>query len=189
MLITDALRTLAPFSLVAGEPVFHMVSRLAAALPGARRSRKTTSGAANDGQKQAQVHCFASASALRTDGQLGQLSLLAEDNHFAQPAQHSDNPGDAGDSRTERPIDRIRRPRKPSTRRRTTGSAAATATSFLPVQRCRAVAANDASIKRYWAKPNAPERERGMRWAMTGSMADIFAELERLERLERQHAF
>ena len=116
MLITDALRTLAPFSLVAGEPVFHMVSRLAAALPGARRCRKATSGAANDGQKQAQVHCFASASALRTDGQ---LSLLAEDNSFAQPAQHSDNPGDAGDSRTERPIDRIRSPRKPSTRRRT----------------------------------------------------------------------
>ena len=188
MLITDALRTLAPFSLVAGEPVFHMVSRLAAALPGARR-RKPASGAANDGQKQAQVHCFASASALRTDGQLGQLSLLAEDNRFAQPAQHSDNPGDAGDSRTERPIDRIRRPRKPSTRRRAANHTAPSPTGFLPVQRCRAVAANDASIKRYWAKPNAPERERGMRWAMSGSMADIFAELERLERLERQHAF
>ena len=187
MLIADALRTLAPFSLVAGEPVFHMVNRLAAALPGARR-RKPASGAANDGQKQAQVHCFASASALRTDTQ---LSLLTEDDSLAQPAHHAgDTPGDdAGDGRTERPIDRIRRPRKPSTRRRAANHTAPSPTGFLPVQRCRAVAANDASIKRYWAKPNAPERERGMRWAMSGSMADIFAELERLERLERQHAF
>ena len=187
MLIADALRTLAPFSLVAGEPVFHMVSRLAAALPGARR-RKTASGAANDGQKQAQVHCFASASALRTDAQ---LSLLAEDDSFAQSAHHADgNPGDdPNDRRTERPIDRIRRPRKPSTRRRTANHAAPSTAGFLSVQRCRAVAANDASIKRYWAKPSAPARERGMRWAMSGSMADIFAELERLERLERQHAF
>ena len=108
MLIADALRTLAPFSLVAGEPVFHMVSRLAAALPGARR----------------------------------------------RAASHA-APSTAG---------------------------------FLPVQRCRAVAANDASIKRYWAKPGAAGRERGMRWAMSGSMADVFAELERLERLERQQS-
>ena len=189
MLIADALRTLAPFSLVAGEPVFHMVTRLAAALPGARRNRKAIiSGAANDGQKRAQVHCFASASALRTDAQ---MSLLAEDDSVAQSAHNADDtPGDApGEHRNERPIDRIRRPRKPSTRRRAANDAAAVAISFLPVQRCRAVAANDASIKRYWAKPNAPERERGMRWAMSGSMADIFAELERLERLERQHAF
>ena len=43
------------------------------------------------------------------------------------------------------------------------------------------------TIKRYWAKPDSLQRERGMRWAMTGTMADICAELERLERLERQH--
>lgn len=58
----------------------------------------------------------------------------------------------------------------------------------MAVQRCSAQAANDGAIKRYWPKPSMLPRERGMRWAMAGSMADIFAELERLERLERQHA-
>ncbi|MEG0922965.1 MAG: hypothetical protein RSD57_01935 [Comamonas sp.] len=181
MLITDALRTLAPFSLVAGEPVFHMFSRLTAALPGLRRSRKGATGAANDGQKRTQVHCFASAiTVLRTDTQ---LSLLGDD---GMATYASDNPAER---QTERPIDRIRRPRKPSMRRRAAASTAPAATDFVSVQRCRALAANDASIKRYWAKPAAAGRERGMRWAMSGSMADIFAELERLERLERQHAF
>lgn len=182
MLITDALRTLAPFSLVAGLPVFHMVQRAITSLPGARRSRKNLAGAANDGQKQARVHCFASASAQRSDSQ---LSLLPSDN-AGTPAPHaSEQPADLPGTPSERPIDRIRRPRKPATRRRTLVAAP----GFVSVQRCRAQAANDASIKRYWAKPQAAQRERGMRWAMSGSMADIFAELERLERLERQHAF
>ena len=179
MLIADALRMLAPFSLAAGEPLFHMCSRVAATLPAGRGRRKAESGAANDGQKRAQVHCFASASAALRAG--AQLSLLGDD--ATTPA--GDSPSDTP---AERPIDRIRRPRKPSTRRRAAASPVPAAHSFVSVQRCRAVAANDASIKRYWAKPGAAGRERGMRWAMSGSMADVFAELERLERLERQQS-
>ena len=189
MLIAAALRALAPFSLVAGSPIFHMVSRSTLILPpgiatAARRSRKATAtySAANDGQHAAQVHCFMSAAtAQRAD--VGQLSLLAG----LDASQ--DAPADGKTERpTERPIDRIRLPRKPAVRRRSSVAAAASKPSaFLSVQRCSAQAANDATIKMYWAKPASLQRERGMRWAMTGTMADIFAELERLERLERSH--
>ena len=175
MLVAAALRALAPFSLVAGSPLFHMVSRTITSLP-ARRSRKAHSRAANDSQHGAQVHCFAAASSASTAQRStsGQLSLLdATDEKPADPV--------------ERPIDRIRLPRKPASRRRTTTAAATASRAFLSVQRCSAQAANDASIKMYWAKPASLQRERGMRWAMTGTMADIFAELERLERLEHQH--
>lgn len=178
MLMSAALRALAPFSLVAGQPIVQMLQR--ATSPGARRSRKTGTGAANDSQHAAQVHCFmtASSAAPRTASQ--QLSLLDTDSQAAaqEPAPEP--------TPNQRPIDRIRLPRKPATRRRLPAPAA-TPQGFLSVQRCSAQAANDASIKRYWAKPSGLQRERGMRWAMTGSMADICAELERLERLERQH--
>ena len=186
MLIAEALRTLAPFSLVAGRPLFEMVSR-SMHPNAARRGRSVRSmppvqsGAANDGQHAAQVHCFASASsaAQRTDTR--QLSLL-DSVPIAAPADP------LPPEPAQRPIDRIRVPRKPATRRRTPAAAATVAPSvFVPVQRCSAQAANDASIKMYWAKPASLQRERGMRWAMTGTMADIFAELERLERLEHQH--
>ena len=188
MLIAAALRALAPFSLVAGSPIFHMVSRSTLILPpgiatATRRSRKATAtyGAANDGQHTAQVHCFmTAATAQRAD--VGQLSLLAG----LDAGQ--DTPADGKTERpTERPIDRIRLPRKPAVRRRSTVAATRKPSAFLSVQRCSAQAANDATIKMYWAKPASLQRERGMRWAMTGSMADIFAELERLERLERSH--
>ena len=181
MLVAAALRTLAPFSLVAGSPIFHMVSRTLSTLPG-RRGRKAHSGAANDGQHAAQVHCFVSASSAVQRNTTGQLSLLdAADEKPADPVQSPvDRPID-------RPIDRIRLPRKPASRRRTLTAVASTANAFLSVQRCSAQAANDASIKRYWAKPDSLQRERGMRWAMTRTLADICAELERLERLERQH--
>lgn len=173
MLVAAALRALAPFSLVAGSPIFHMVSRTLSTLP-VRRGRKAHRGAANDGQHAAQVHCFLSASSAAQRSTTGQMSLLDEtDEKPADPV--------------ERPIDRIRLPRKPASRRRTTTAAATASRAFLSVQRCSAQAANDASIKRYWAKPGSLQRERGMRWAMTGTMADICAELERLERLEHQH--
>ena len=189
MLIAEALRALAPFSLVAGRPLFQMVSR-SMHPNAARRGRSVRSmppvqsGAANDGQHAAQVHCFASASsaAQRTDAR--QLSLL-DSEPTATPADP------LPPEPAQRPIDRIRVPRKPATRRRAPAAAATAATVapsvFVPVQRCSAQAANDASIKMYWAKPASLQRERGMRWAMTGTMADIFAELERLERLEHQH--
>lgn len=185
MLIAAALRALAPFSLVAGSPIFHMVSRPAlgaasVSTTAARRSRKPSSHAANDGQHASQVHCFmTAATAQRAD--VGQLSLLAG----LDAGQ--DTPTDGKTERPERPIDRIRLPRKPAVRRRSTVAAATKPSAFLSVQRCSAQAANDATIKMYWAKPASLQRERGMRWAMTGSMADIFAELERLERLERSH--
>ncbi|MFE1574097.1 hypothetical protein [Comamonas odontotermitis] len=177
MLVAAALRALAPFSLVAGSPIFHMVSRTLSTLP-VRRGRKAHRGAANDGQHAAQVHCFLSASSAAQRSTTGQMSLLdAPDDKPVAPVQGP----------VDRPIDRIRLPRKPASRRRTQTTAEAASDIFLSVQRCSAQAANDASIKRYWAKPASLQRERGMRWAMTGSMADICAELERLERLERQH--
>ncbi len=178
MLMSAALRALAPFSLVAGQPIFQMLQR--ATSPNARRGRKANTGAANDSQHAAQVHCFVAASCAAPRASSLQLSLLDADSQAAaqEPAPEP-TPG-------QRPIDRIRLPRKPATRRRQPATAAAPS-GFLSVQRCSAQAANDASIKRYWAKPSGLQRERGMRWAMTGSMADICAELERLERLERQH--
>lgn len=176
MLMIAALRALAPFSLVAGQPIFQMIHRAASA--STRRGRKA-SGAANDGQHITRVHCFMSASSASPRGQTQQLSLL--DGNTAQEAPVPEEPTPA-----QRPIDRIRLPRKPATRRRTPATTA-TPLDFLPVQRCSAQAANDASIKRYWAKPSGLQRQRGMRWAMTGTMADICAELERLERLEHLH--
>ncbi len=204
MLIADALRALAPFSLVAGMPTFAMFS---ASLPTARRSRKANSGAANDGQVQAQVRRFSTTSGAAAEAAaalpsaLLQLSLLADgaaDNAAttATPGQIPAPTQDAAAPDARRPIDLIRRPRKVSNRRRSVDQPAAPSTplpctmpgAFMAVQRCSAQAANDGAIKRYWPKPSMLPRERGMRWAMAGSMADIFAELERLERLERQHA-
>ncbi|WP_393944017.1 hypothetical protein [Comamonas sp. J-3] len=176
--MSAALRALAPFSLVAGQPIVQMLQR--ATTLNARRGRKASTGAANDSQHAAQVHCFMAASSAAPRATSQQLSLLDTDSQAAaqEPVQEPEP--------SQRPIDRIRLPRKPATRRRLPATAAAPQ-SFLSVQRCSAQAANDASIKRYWAKPSSLQRERGMRWAMTGSMADICAELERLERLERQH--
>jgi hypothetical protein len=179
MLVADALRALAPFSLVAGLPWFQSIQR--AIVRGSRR-RQPGHGAANDGQHAAQVHCFvAASSAAAQRGTAQQLSLLDS----AAMAAGSDAP--AEEAPAQRPIDRIRLPRKPAARRRSVG-AQSQARPFLSVQRCSAQAANDAPIKMYWAQPASLHRQKGMRWAMSGSMADICAELERLERLEHLHA-
>lgn len=184
MLVADALRALAPFSLVAGLPWFQSIQRAIV-----RSSRRRPGhGAANDGQLAAQVHCFATASCVAAQrdvaqrGAAQQLSLL--DGPSAQPGMNSP----ADDAPVQRPIDRIRLPRKPAARRRLSVGTQSHTRPFLSVQRCSAQAANDAPIKMYWAQPASLHRQKGMRWAMSGSMADICAELERLERLEHLHA-
>lgn len=180
MLVAEALRALAPFSLVAGLPWFQSIKH--AAVRGSRR-RQHSQGAANDGQLGAQVHCFVAASSAAAQRGAGQqLSLLESTALPSGTVAPQDEPP------VQRPIDRIRLPRKPATRRRTPPAAQAQTRPFLSVQRCSARAANDAPIKMYWALPASLHRQRGMRWAMSGSMADICAELERLERLEHLHA-
>ncbi|MGE8493269.1 MULTISPECIES: hypothetical protein [Comamonas] len=194
MLVADALRALAPFSLVAGLPWFQSIQR---AIVRSNR-RRPGHGAANDGQLAAQVHCFATASSAAVQrGAAQQLSLL--DGPVAQSSVDTsgadtscmdtprvDSPADGAP--VQRPIDRIRLPRKPAARRRLSAAAQSHTRPFLSVQRCSAQAANDAPIKMYWAQPASLHRQKGMRWAMSGSMADICAELERLERLEHLHA-
>ncbi|GAB2828196.1 hypothetical protein GCM10027276_33900 [Comamonas piscis] len=180
MLVADALRALAPFSLVAGLPWFQSIQR--AIVRGSRR-RQAGHAAANDGQHAAQVHCFvAASSAAAQRGDAQQLSLL----DGPVMAAGSDTPSD--EPPAQRPIDRIRLPRKPAARRRLSAGVQSPTRPFLSVQRCSAQAANDAPIKMYWAQPASLHRQKGMRWAMSGSMADICAELERLERLEHLHA-
>lgn len=202
MLIAAALRALAPFSLIAGKPVFHMLGLSLANKPQTepstpRRSRKATALAAalasNDGQHAARVHCFMQAStqaaSLRSSAQ--QLSLLDDSQSINSNQSTIADAASAVDATEvlDRPLNRIRLPRKPALRRRTTAARSTTTSpTCLPVQRCSAQAANDATIKMYWAKPKPVQRQRGMRWAMSGTMADIFAELERLERLERTQA-
>lgn len=180
MLVAEALRALAPFSLVAGLPWFQSIKH--AAVRGSRR-RQHSHGAANDSQLAAQVHCFVAASSAASQRGAGQQLSLLEGTTLPSG---TDTP--QGEPPVQRPIDRIRLPRKPATRRRTPPAAQAQARPFLSVQRCSAQAANDAPIKMYWAQPASLHRQRGMRWAMSGSMADICAELERLERLEHLHA-
>lgn len=195
MLVADALRALAPFSLVAGLPWFQSIQR---AIVRSNR-RRPGHGAANDGQLAAQVHCFATASSAAVQrGTAQQLSLLdgqglnmsgvdtssVDTSGMEKP--HADSPAD--EAPAQRPIDRIRLPRKPAARRRLSAAAQSHTRPFLSVQRCSAQAANDAPIKMYWAQPASLHRQKGMRWAMSGSMADICAELERLERLEHLHA-
>ena len=194
MLVADALRALAPFSLVAGLPWFQSIQR---AIVRSNR-RRPGHGAANDGQLAAQVHCFATASSAAVQrGAAQQLSLLdgpvAQSSVYTSGADTScmdtprvDSPADGAP--VQRPIDRIRLPRKPAARRRLSAAAQSHTRPFLSVQRCSAQAANDAPIKMYWAQPASLHRQKGMRWAMSGSMADICAELERLERLEHLHA-
>lgn len=179
MLVADALRALAPFSLVAGLPWFQSIQRAIV-----RSSRRRPGhGAANDGQLAAQVHCFAAASSAAAQrGAVQQLSLL--DGPSIPPGVD----GPAEETPAQRPIDRIRLPRKPAARRRLSVGAPSHTRPFLSVQRCSAQAANDAPVKMYWAQPSSLHRQKGMRWAMSGSMADICAELERLERLEHLHA-
>lgn len=180
MLVADALRALAPFSLVAGLPWFQSIQR---AIVRSNR-RRPGHGAANDGQLAAQVHCFATASSAAVQrGAAQQLSLLD-----GQGLNISGVDSPADEAPAQRPIDRIRLPRKPAARRRLSVGAQSHTRPFLSVQRCSAQAANDAPIKMYWAQPASLHRQKGMRWAMSGSMADICAELERLERLEHLHA-
>lgn len=183
MLVADALRALAPFSLVAGLPWFQSIMH--AAVRGSRR-RRPGPAAANDGQLAARVHCFATASSAAAQrGAAQQLSLL--DSPADNPATSAASDG-ADEPPVQRPIDRIRLPRKPAARRRLSVAAQSQGRPFLSVQRCSAQAANDAAVKMYWAQPASLHRQKGMRWAMSGSMADICAELERLERLEHLHA-
>ena len=188
MLIAAALRALAPFSLVAGSPIFHMLSGSTSISSTPRPPRQP---AANDGQVSATVHCFMAASTTIRH-QLHQRSLLAgTDLHriTAHPTCPAPSTGPSQAPSMERPIDRIRRPRRRASRRRVATAlamSARTPTVCVPVQRCRAQAANEAAIKMYWAKPSSVERPRGMCWAMSGSMADICAELDRLVRLAHQ---
>lgn len=159
MLIADALRALVP--LARPFTAFTASGALSGAFPSANDERLVPAHAA--WHRSAVVHRHPTGE---------QLSLLDA------PA-----PTDAA-----RPLELIRRPRPASQRPRRQLSAArieATASSLAsPVQQHSAAAANDASIKMFWG--HAGQRAgRPTGWAIAGRMADVCAELERLERLER----
>lgn len=162
MLIADALRALVP--LARPFTAFTASGALSGALP-------TAFPSAND-ERLAPTHAAWHRRAVVHRQSTGeQLSLL-----------------DAPASAAARPLELIRRPRaaSPSPRRQPRGARMETAASGLasPVQRHSAAAANDASIKMFWGHAS-PRADRPSGWAIAGRMADVCAELERLERLER----
>ena len=158
MLIADALRALVP--LARPFTVFTASGAPSSALPCANDERLAPAHAA--WHRSAVVHGHPASE---------QLSLLDES---ASPAV--------------RPLELIRRPRpasqRPRRQQRTARIAAALSHLASPVQQHSAAAANDASIKMFWGHA-APRAGRPIGWAIAGRMADVCAELERLERLER----
>ncbi|MGE8321101.1 MAG: hypothetical protein ACN6O3_20300 [Comamonas sp.] len=178
MLIADALRALVPHArtslaftafTTASAPnagPLHSANDAGLALPAARAANPASPEPA-----QPHVAWHRSAIVHQQAGSGEQLSLL-------------DAPAAGGQAR---PLELIRRPRpaSPRSQRQARGARVQTTMSNLasPVQRHSAAAANDASIKMFWG-PAGQRAGRSTGWAIAGRMADVCAELERLERLE-----
>lgn len=87
-----------------------------------------------------------------------------------------------------RPLELIRRQRSASRRPRSQTHSpyiqATLSNLASPVQQCSSAAANDALVKTLSA-PAVSRADRPNGWVIAGRMADVYAELTRLEQLER----